>query len=654
MCGLTGFLSDSSIKFNNFSNQLKPMVDSISHRGPDDDGFWIDEKSRVAIGHRRLSVQDLSFAGHQPMCSSSGRYVIAFNGEIYNHLNLRERLDIESDNSKKWVGHSDTETLLSCFEAWGVEATLKEISGMFAIALYDTKHNVFYLIRDRMGEKPLYYGWSGNVFLFGSELKSIKAFQGFSVEVDRNALALYLKYDYIPTPYSIYKDIKKLPQGSYFKISMDDNGWSQKCPFIIKRYWFMEDVAKSGKEENKYIGFEKDAIQKLDDLLSKSVKQQMISDVPLGAFLSGGIDSSVVVALMQKHSDRKVKTFTIGFKEKNYNEAEYAKKVALHLGTDHTELYITPEQAMDVISRLPKIYDEPFSDSSQLPTFLVSEMARKHVTVSLSGDGGDELFGGYGRYFMANKIWLKIEKIPLTIRKLISKGITLLSPKIWDYLINSAFKFMPSRFRMSHPGDKIYKLSKMLTANNINDIYEGLVTHWNNPFEVVLGSKERNSESNKDIYFINSEDEMMFLDSISYLPDDILVKVDRAAMSVSLETRAPFLDKDVVEFAWQLPLNMKIRDSKGKWILRKVLDGYIPNKLVDRPKMGFGVPIDSWLRGPLREWAEDLLSEQRLKHDGYFNVEAIRQKWNEHLSGNRNWQYHLWSVLMFQIWLDDQ
>ena len=654
MCGLTGFLSGSSIKSNNFGYKLRPMVDSISHRGPDDDGFWIDEKSSVAIGHRRLSVLDLSSAGHQPMHSSSSRYVIAFNGEIYNHLNLRERLDIESGNLIKWVGHSDTETLLSCFEAWGIEATLKEISGMFAIALYDNQHNCLYLIRDRMGEKPLYYGWSDNVFLFGSELKSIKAFQGFSAEVDRNALALYLKYDYIPAPYSIYKDIKKLTQGSYLKISMDDDGWSQKCPCSIKRYWSMEGIVKSGKGDNKFNGIEKDAIQKLDELLSKSVKQQMISDVPLGVFLSGGIDSSIVVSLMQKYSKNKIKTFTIGFKEKQYNEAEYAKEVALHLGTDHTELYVTPEQAIDVISRLPKIYDEPFADSSQIPTLLVSEMARQHVTVSLSGDGGDELFGGYIRYFMANKIWSKIEKIPFTIRKLIAKGITLLSPKAWDFLINSSFKFLPSSLRMSHPGDKIYKLSRILTLNDIYEVYDGLISHWNNSFEVVIGSKKSTDRLNKDIDFFHFEDEMMFLDSITYLPDDILAKVDRAAMSVSLETRAPFLDKDVVEFAWQLPLNMKIKDSQGKWILKKLLDRYVPNDLVDRPKMGFGVPIDSWLRGPLQDWAENLLSEQRLKNDGYFHVKAIREKWSEHLSGHRNWQYHLWSVLMFQMWLDDQ
>jgi len=580
--------------------------------------------------------------------------VIAFNGEIYNHLSLRETLDSVSDNVIEWIGHSDTETLLSCFETWGIDSTLEKISGMFSIALYDNEHESLYLIRDRMGEKPLYYGWSGDVFLFSSELKPLKKFHGFSGEIDRNVLALFLKYDYVPSPYSIYKGIKKLPQGSYVKISMVNNSWSRENIQGPNYYWSMNDIVQSGKGTKRFKGSEKDAIQKLDDLLSKSIKQQMISDVPLGAFLSGGIDSSVVASLMQKQSKNKIKTFTIGFKEKQYNEAEYAKKVALHLGTDHTELYITPEQAIDVISRLPKIYDEPFADSSQIPTFLVSEMTRQHVTVSLSGDGGDELFGGYSRYFMANRAWIKIEKIPLTIRKLVSKGITLLSPNTWDCLINNAFKILPSSFMMSHPGDKIYKLSRMLTSNNIYDVYDGLVSHWNNSFEVVIGSKKRTNKVNKNIDFLHPENEMMFLDSITYLPDDILVKVDRAAMSVSLETRAPFLDKNVVEFAWQLPFNMKIRNSQGKWILRKVLDRYVPNELVDRPKMGFGVPIDSWLRGPLREWAEDLLSEKRLKDDGYFHVEAIRKKWDEHLSGYRNWQYHLWSVLMFQMWLDSQ
>ena len=653
MCGLTGFLWNQKAKYS-ISDQLKSMTSSITHRGPDDEGFWVDERSRVAIGHRRLSVLDLSSAGHQPMHSTSGQYIVAFNGEIYNHLELRMRLDSESGNLVEWNGHSDTETLLLCFEEWGVDKTLQEINGMFAIALYDTKNNSLYLIRDRMGEKPLYYGWNDDYFLFGSELKSLKAFHGFFGKVDRDALAMYLKYDYVPSPYSIYKGINKLPGGSYVKLSMVNNVWSKENISDPIYYWSMSDIAKSGKEVNRFSGDDENAVQELDNLLSRAIKRQMLSDVPLGAFLSGGIDSSVVAALMQKQSKEKIKTFTIGFNEKHYNEAEYAKEVANHLGTDHTELYVTAEQAIDVISRLPEIYDEPFSDSSQIPTFLVSKMAKKYVTVSLSGDGGDELFGGYNRYFMANRIWKKIEKIPHIVRKLISKGIEMLSPRWWDFLIGVVFKLLPSSYKIPNPGDKLYKLSKMLTLDSIYHIYDSLVSHWDNSFEVVIGCKKKGDKFNQDIDFSHPEDGMMLLDSITYLPDDILVKVDRAAMFTSLETRAPFLDKDVVEFSWKLPLNMKIRGSQGKWVLKKVLDKYVPKELVDRPKMGFGVPIDSWLRGPLREWADDLLSEERLKNDGYFHVESIREKWEDHLSGHRNWQYHLWSVLMFQIWLDNQ
>ncbi len=603
MCGLTGFLWNLQTKCNNIDEQLKRMTDSITHRGPDDEGFWIDKDFKVAVGHRRLSVLDLSSTGHQPMRSTSGQYIIAFNGEIYNHLELRIRLNNDSSGTIKWTGSSDTETLLSCFEIWGIDKTLQEISGMFAIVLYDTKGRSLYLIRDRMGEKPLYYGWGGDSFLFGSELKSLKAFQGFSGEIDRDALALFLKYDYIPSPYSIYKDVSKLPQGSYIKVDMINNVWNKKGVSNPVYYWSMNDVSNSGKNDNKFNGNEEDAIQELDDLLSKSIKQQMLSDVPLGAFLSGGIDSSVVVALMQKQSNKKIKTFTIGFNEKHYNEAEYAKEVALHLGTEHTELYISPEQAIDVISHLPKVYDEPFADSSQIPTLLVSKMAKQHVTVSLSGDGGDELFGGYNRYLMANKIWKKIEKIPFFIRKLASKGITLLPPKAWDFLTNGAFKLLPKSFSVTHPGDKIYKLSKILLSDNIYNVYDGLVSHWDNSFEVVIDCKKKARNTGKNISFTHSEEEMMLLDSITYLPDDILHKVDRAAMSVSLETRAPLLDKDVVEFSWRLPFNMKIRNSQGKWILREVLDRFVPKELIDRPKMDFGVPIDSWLRGPLREWA---------------------------------------------------
>lgn len=653
MCGLAGFLWTSKETVIEINRKLKSMTDVIKHRGPDDEGFWIDEKDRVAFGHRRLSILDLSAAGHQPMHSLSKRFTVVFNGEIYNHPELRDKLESESKKKIYWQGHSDTETLLYCFDFWGVDLTLKNISGMFAMALYDSSTQSMYLVRDRMGEKPLYYGWNSNKFIFASELKSIKAFDGVSTEVDREALALYLKYDYVPSPFSIYKGFKKLPQGSYLKLDRKDNEWVKDSEVIIK-YWSMKNIAKSGKADQFIHSSEQDVIDKLDLLLSKSIKEQMISDVPLGAFLSGGIDSSLIVALMQKQSNRKIKTFTIGFDEKNYNEAEYAKSVARHLGTDHTELYISPEQAIDVISQIPYIYDEPFADSSQIPTFLVSKMAKQHVTVSLSGDGGDELFGGYNRYFMANKLWKKIHRVPLSIRKIITLLISLISPQNWDYLINLIFKFLPKKYRVAHPGDKIYKLSKILTSKNMFDVYDKLVSHWNDPNKVVINSTKINNPAPKATELLTPEEEMMLKDSTSYLPDDILAKVDRASMSVSLEARAPFLDRDVVQFAWTLPFNMKIRNSKGKWILRKVLNKYVPNELIDRPKMGFGVPIDEWLRGPLQQWAENLLSEKRLKDDGYFNVDLVRKKWLEHLSGSQNWQYHLWSILMFQIWLDNE
>lgn len=651
MCGLTGYLFNKEFIVDH-NEQLKKMTDSIVHRGPDSEGLWVDEKYNIAIGHRRLSILDLSSAGHQPMHSDSNRYVLAFNGEIYNHLDLRAKLEKNNSILLDWKGHSDTETLLKCFELWGVEKTLKNLSGMFSIALFDKKEKSLYLIRDRMGEKPLYYGWINNCFVFGSELKALKKFNGFKSHIDRNALALYLKYDYIPVPFSIYKGIRKLRQGSYLKLMMNNNEWNKDSALINKSYWSIQDVAKSNSNINIFRGSSKEAIKKLESLLSKSIKEQMISDVPLGAFLSGGIDSSLIASLMQKQSNRKVKTFSIGFNEQAFNEAEYAKRVATHLGTNHTELYISPSEAIKVIEKLPMIYDEPFADSSQIPTYLVSEMAKKHVTVSLSGDGGDELFGGYTRYFMANKIWRIIKLIPLFFRKFIANLIKFISAKYWKVFIAFIYIFVPKNFQVSHPVDKIYKLARILNSKNIYEVYDKLVSHWENSFDVVLNSNQKAVKKDETNYNLLPEEEMMLRDLQSYLPDDILVKVDRASMAVSLETRAPFLNKEVVEFAWQLPFNLKINKSQGKWILRQVLYKHVPKEFVDRPKMGFGIPIDSWLRGPLRNWADGLLSEKRLREDGFFNVALIRKKWHEHLSGQKNWQYDLWSVLMFQAWLD--
>jgi asparagine synthase (glutamine-hydrolysing) len=645
MCGIVGFFSAD--RFNH-QNIVEDMMDAIKHRGPDDKGFWHNSESNLYLGHRRLSVVDLSSLGHQPMTSCSDRYVIAFNGEIYNHLLLRKSLK-KSGFNITWRGHSDTETLLACIDTWGLEKTIKKCSGMFAIALFDKKHNSIYLVRDRLGEKPLYYGIQNGVFLFGSELKALKKHPEFQGEIDRNSLALQLKYSYIPTPYSIYKGIKKLTPGTILKVSVNGtypNIESIESPIA---FWSLKEVAINA-QLNTYTGSAIEAVNDLDELLSQSVKGQMEADVSLGAFLSGGIDSSLIVSLMQFQSSSPVKTFSIGFEQEGYNEAVYAKQIAQHLGTKHTELYVSAEDAMNTIPKLSRLYDEPFSDSSQIPTYLVSAMTKESVTVSLSGDAGDELFGGYNRYLWTRKIWNKVKYMPYSVRRFIAWGMTSVSPEVWNKILSQIVS-------MPLTGDKIHKLANILPAKSAEDFYFHLVSHWHDIDTIVIGAKNPVAPVEINSLRLNLgsvEQNMMYLDSISYLPDDILTKVDRAAMGVSLETRIPFLDHHVVEFAYKLPLSMKIRNGEGKWILKKVLDRYIPRKLMERPKMGFGVPIDLWLRGPLRDWAESLLDESRLKREGFFHAESITKKWNEHLSGSRNWQNHLWDVLMFQAWLEDQ
>ena len=648
MCGLTGFLQYKSFNKETALSISKEMSDQIIHRGPDDSGIWVDADVGIALAHRRLSIVDLSPAGHQPMESKSGRYVLVFNGEIYNHLDLRKEL--EEKTKIAWRGHSDTETLLYSIEEFGLEITLKKTVGMFAIALWDKKEHTLFLARDRVGEKPLYYGWQNGVFLFGSELKALKKHPAFLADVNRNSLSLFLRHNYIPAPYSIYNGISKLPAATYLKISEKEK---ENSPV---EYWSFQQAVISG-QNNPFTGTDFDAIEALGAQLKKSIGIQMVADVPLGAFLSGGIDSSTVVALMQAQSTRSVKTFTIGFHEEGYNEAEHAKAIARYLGTEHTELYVRPEEARNVIPLLPNLYDEPFSDSSQIPTFLVSKLAKQHVTVSLSGDAGDELFGGYNRYFWANSIWKKIGKVPKPLR-LLSAGIFKnISPSTWNSIFSvvTHFPVIGSQMKVSQPGDKIHKLAEILDAKNPKEIYYRLVSHWKNPGSIVIGGVESstNLTGRVDKSFIDSfEHRMMYLDAISYLPDDILAKVDRAAMGVSLESRVPFLDHRVIEFAWSLPLHLKVRNGSGKWILKQLLYKYVPKELIERPKMGFGVPIDTWLRGPLKEWASDLLSESRIKRDGYFRYEPIQKKWNEHQSGNHNWQYYLWDILMFQSWLE--
>ncbi len=649
MCGITGYWQMGDGWGGVSAATAEAMALGIVNRGPDDAGVWIDKDAGIALAHRRLSVLELSMAGHQPMVSPSGRFVLVFNGEIYNHLTLRKDME-----GRSWRGHSDTETLLSGFEAWGVEATVKKSVGMFAFALWDRVDRVLTLARDRIGEKPVYYGWQKGVFLFGSELKALKAHPAFCGDIDRDALTLLLRYNCIPAPYSIYKGICKLLPATVvqFAFGKENPALGEMPP--PKPYWSLSALVEHGLVD-RFAGSDSDAVSGLETRLKESVGLQMIADVPLGVFLSGGVDSSTIVALMQAQATRPVKTFTIGFSEQGYNEATHAKAVARHLGTEHNELYVTPSEAQAVIPHLPGFYDEPFSDSSQIPTFLVSRLARQHVTVSLSGDGGDELFGGYNRHVWANSIWRVLRRFPVAFRKILAASITTLSPKAWDRIYAGSSALLPPRLRIVQAGEKAHKLASVLSARSPEETYWGLVSHWETPTDAVVGSAEPPTLLTDRAgwpVIPDPEHRMMYLDAMTYLPDDILVKVDRAAMGVSLETRAPFLDHRVMEFAWCLPLSMKIREGRGKWILRQVLYKYVPRELIERPKMGFGMPIDAWLRGPLREWAEALLDDSRLRREGFFRPEPIRRKWREHLSGVRNWQYHLWDVLMFQAWLD--
>ncbi len=648
MCGLAGFLFDNQVEA--VDAQLKAMADAISHRGPDASGYWHDVSKGIGLAHRRLSILELSEAGSQPMHSPSQRYVIAFNGEIYNHNAIRRHLESLTHAGLAWRGHSDTETLVAGFDLLGIEATTRMAVGMFAFAVWDRQTGTLTLGRDRLGEKPLYYSWQGDTFLFGSELKALRAHSAFNATIDRGALSLFMRHAYIPAPYSIYEGIAKLSPGCLLEVSRE-----QREP-VIRHYWSGAEVAEGGVAKP-FDGSTEQAVDDLETLLTDAVGQQMVADVPLGAFLSGGIDSSTVVALMQAQSARPVRTFTIGFHEAGYNEAEDAMAVARHLGTEHTELYISAQQSIDVIARLPALYDEPFADSSQIPTFLVSQLARQHVTVSLSGDAGDELFCGYNRYQLTRKLWSKLSRVPLSARKLMAKALTGLSPDTWDRVASAVGPLLPRAARLSQTGDKLHKGAGVLASESVDALYLGLVSQWPDPASVVIGGTEPPTllrGNAPELAGLDDVERMMALDLLTYLPDDILTKVDRAAMGVSLETRVPFLDHRVVEWAWHLPLAMKLRDGQSKWILRQVLYRHVPRALIERPKRGFGVPIDMWLRGPLRSWAEALLDESRLQKEGYFHPAPIRQKWQEHLSGKRNWQYQLWNVLMFQMWLESQ
>ncbi|MHB8978810.1 MAG: asparagine synthase (glutamine-hydrolyzing) [Trichloromonadaceae bacterium] len=649
MCGIVGFVSNS---VDEPAKIIANMATALIHRGPDIGDCWADHDAGVSLGHRRLSILDLSEEGHQPMFSGCGRYVIIYNGEIYNFQDIKAELQCANHQSLYFRGHSDTEVLLAAISIWGLEQTLPRINGMFAFALWDRREKCLTLVRDRFGKKPLYFGWAGGNFVFGSELKAIKVFPGFSNVIDRHALTLLLRHNCIPAPYSIYQYIYKLPPATSLELSIDKVKKAtcyEDVASDIKSFWSPRQVCEAG-QANRFAGSAEEVEGQLEFLLKDAVASRMIADVPLGAFLSGGIDSSLVVALMQAQSERPVKTFTIGFAEAAHNEADDARRVAQHLGTEHHELTLSPQDVLDVVPKLPVLYDEPFADSSQIPTYLVSKFAREHVTVALSGDGGDELFGGYNRYVWAPQIWNKMASWPAVARGGAAALLDAVPPKAWPRLM--------SMLNLEHrtPADKVLKLAQALRASAPADLYKSLVSHWHHPDDIVIDGREPQSlqkDADRIIQQFGFAEGMMLLDQVTYLPDDILVKVDRASMGVSLEARAPLLDYRLAEFAARVPLDLKIRERQGKYLLRKILYRHVPRELIERPKMGFEIPIADWLRGPLRDWAEDLLSESRLKNDGYFHPGPIRLKWQEHLAGKRNWQFHLWDVLMFQMWLKE-
>lgn len=644
MCGLTGFLARPGLKYS--EQIVRAMVHTLRMRGPDDESVWVDDTAGIALGHRRLAIVDLSPAGRQPMQSAGGRYMLITNGEIYNHADLRHDLD-QSGAPPVWRGHSDTEVMLAAFEAWGIEAALKKFIGMFAFALWDRFECRLTLARDRLGEKPLYYGWSGDHFLFGSELKALCVHPSWRGEVDRDALALYMRFGYVPMPHSIWKGVRKLTPGSFLTLSVGSP--PGRMP-VTAYYWRARDEAIS-RVSRKLDDIE--AIDELDFRLGRSIAGQITTDVPFGAFLSGGVDSSVIVALLQTQSMRPVQTFSIGFDEISYNEATYARAIAAHLGADHTEVYLTSSDALTVIPQLPEIFDEPFGDSSQIPTYIVAAIAQQQVKVCLAGDGGDELFGGYNRHFFGRAIWPYVRLLPREMRLGFGCLLRAVSPATWARLVS----LLPVGMRQPMLGDRLHKLANIIDAKDANELYRRFVSQILEPTSLVIGGTEASIWADEEAVAydrhaqgINFSERMMFHDLVGYMADDILTKVDRASMAWGLEARLPFLDFRLLEFAWSLPLSMKIRQGQGKWVLRQVLDRYVPATLVKRPKQGFAIPLDTWLRGPLRDWAESLLDESRIRQEGFLNPEPIQRKWREHLSGRRNWQYFLWNILMFQCW----
>ena len=650
MCGIAGFVEFRAAEAAALESRARQMADQLVYRGPDDSGVWADPACGVGLGFRRLSILDLSPAGHQPMCSASGRYTIVFNGEVYNFGDLRAELESLGHGFR---GRSDTEAMLAAIEQWGLESALQRFIGMFALVLWDGRDRVLHLVRDRLGIKPLYYGFSQGTLLFGSELKAIRAHPDFRPEIDRNAIALLMRHGYIPSPYSIYRGVSKLGPGCVISFRVA-RGAATANLVEARPYWSLAAHAEQGEREP-FADSDEDACAELEGLLSESVRLRMIADVPLGAFLSGGIDSSLVVALMQAQSARRVKTFTIGFEDQDYDEAAHAARVAAHLETDHTELCLTPDETRAVIPKLPVMFDEPFADSSAIPTHLVSVLARRAVTVSLSGDGGDELFGGYTQYTRAPWVWRRFGWIPYPLRRTLAAVLGRPGVAAYNRLLGGRRQYVSENTRPGTAGEKVHKLAQALGAAGTWELHRHFSSQWKRPSDVVLGAEEPPTifTGSAGRPLLNDfQARMMAADALIYLPDDILAKVDRASMAVSLEARVPVLDHRVVEFAARLPMRLKIRRGQGKWLLRQVLYRYVPASLVDRPKMGFAAPIGSWLKGPLREWAETLLAEDRLRREGYLRPATVRRVWKEHLAGDRNAQDLLWAVLMFQAWLE--
>ena len=650
MCGIVG-LFDPTGRFAPAALRevAGRMGDTLRHRGPDSSGVWLDAEAGLALAHRRLAIIDLSATGQQPMLSTDGRHAIVFNGEIYNFPRLRRELVALGARLR---GHSDTEVLLAAVDHWGLAPTLERLVGMFAFALWDRHARTLTLARDHLGQKPLYFGRIGATFAVASELKAFAAHPDFEPEVDRGALALFLRHQYVPSPHTIWRGVFKLPAGCLLSLDLGRGRLPEADALArIERHWCARTVAE--RERVAAASTDAAALDRLDELLTPAVGDCMIADVPLGAFLSGGIDSSLVVALMQKHTARPVRTFTIGFAEDAFDEAEHARRVARHLGTEHTELYLSAEEARAIIPALPEMFDEPMSDPSQIPTFHVARLARQHVTVSLSGDGGDELFGGYGRYLVADGIRRQVARVPRGLRHGAAALAHALPAGAWDRLLRLAQVQAPPGLRGQWSGDRIHKLAALLPIDDPDQLYRALISAVPDPCALVVDADEPTSaftDPTRRPRLAEFTDRMMYYDTVTYLPDDILVKLDRTSMAVSLEARVPLLDHRVVEFAWQLPTAAKLRAGSGKWLLRQLFQRYLPAELAERPKQGFAIPLADWLRGPLRDWAEDLLDERRLVADGFLHAGPVRRKWQEHLAGSRNWSSQIWSLLMFQAW----